>query len=609
MWVFNPPPSYGVRQNPTQGEHFVNDRIDRNEALVREAIQNSLDARPSSPNGTATVKFTFRTISDPRRLEEYHNDLHPHLRACGVDLPKPASDEAHLLLVEDYGTVGLTGPLDEDDEGHFSLFWRNIGSSSKGENKGGRWGLGKTVFPNSSKISAFFGITFRKGDRGPVLMGQVALKKHKIGKNTFQPHAFYCSSKKEEFEKPIVDKSDVQIFEKIFGTDRGSQPGFSVAVLFPYESIKPKELLLAVVEHFFFPILQGNLVVHVDGEIINKKTIHEIVASRRFPELHRLRQIIQFATEVVAYDRTKNHPIDNVSIMNFPAGGLGKECFESEHLAIMKKEYQDGKIVGLAVPITIRSKSEGDSPSELLLFLQHIPGLTHSADYYLRGGISVIDNRSFSETDECLGILLAEEEKVSKFLGDSENPAHTNWNSRSAGLEKKYRDSMKTVLFIRKSLRQFFDLLAKEEGVTDPDALLDFFFEESGSEGTVVKPPPPRPPPPPRRPVLVEVRKIEGGFRASNGPDLKKENLPLKVSILMAYDCLRGNPFKKYSTADFEIENPPIEVGTKGVEKSSGTNNSLSFVVTDVDFIAEVKGFDPSRDLKIRTRVVNEEAA
>jgi hypothetical protein len=608
MWVFNPPPSYGVRQNPTQGEHFVNDRIDRNEALVREAIQNSLDARPNSPKGTATVKFTFRTVGELKRLHEYHKELHPHLDACGVDLPKPAANEPHVLLVEDYGTVGLTGPLDEDDEGHFSLFWRNIGSSSKGENKGGRWGLGKTVFPNSSKISAFFGITFRKGDRGPILMGQVALKKHKIRNQTFQPHAFYCASGREEFEKPITDKSETEKFEKLFGTERGNQPGFSAAVLFPHESLKPKELLLAVIEHFFYPILEGSLIVHVDAEVIDKRTIHEIVASRRFPELHRLKQIIQFATEVVALEKAKNHVVDSVSKMNFPSGGIGKECFDQEHLAQMKKEYQDGKILGLTVPVTIRSKSEGESHSYIYLFLQHLPGLTHSADYYLRGGISVIENRSFGETDECLGILLAEEEKVSKFLGDSENPAHTNWNSRSAGLEKKYRDSMKTVLFIRKSLRQFFDLLAKEEGVTDPDALLDFFFEESGPRGPEVKPPPPPPPPPPRRPVLVEVRKIEGGFRATSGPDLKKENLPLKVSILMAYDCLRGNPFKKYSPADFEIENPPIEVGTKGVKKASGTNNSLSFVVTEVDFVAEVKGFDPSRDLKIRTRVVNEEA-
>jgi hypothetical protein len=166
---------------------------------------------------------------------------------------------------------------------------------------------------------------------------------------------------------------------------------------------------------------------------------------------------------------------------------------------------------------------------------------------------------------------------------------------------------MKTVLFIRKSLRQFFDLLAKEEGVIDPNALLDFFFEESGDSGPVDKPTRPPPPPLPRRRVLVEVRKIESGFRASQGQDLKAEDLPLKVSIVMAYDCLRGNPFSKYSTADFEIENSPIEIHTKGVDKASGTNNNLSFVVTDKEFVAEVKGFDPSRDLKVRTRVVNEE--
>jgi hypothetical protein len=607
MWVFNPPPSYGVRQNPTQGEHFVNDRIDRNEALVREAIQNSLDARPDNRGGKATVKFTFRTVQNLSDLMEYHQGLHPHLTACGLEIPALGSSEPHILLVEDYGTVGLTGPLNEDDEGHFSLFWRNIGSSSKGENKGGRWGLGKTVFPNSSKISAYFGITKREGDRGPVLMGQVALKKHKVGAKTYLPHAFFCASKPEELEIPISDPKAVERFEKTFGTDRGGKTGFSAAVLFPHETIKSRQLLLAVVEHFFFPILEEKLIVHVNHEVIDKQTIHKIVASRDFPELHKLRQTIQFATEVVALNKELNHAVDSVSKMNFPSGSISKECFDPEHLTAMKEEYQTGKIVGLTIPVIIRNKTDGDSQSRIYLFLQHLPGLTHSADYYLRGGISVIDNKSFGETDECLGILLAEEEKVSKFLGDSENPAHTNWNSRSTVLEKKYRDSMKTVLFIRKSLRQFFDLLAKEEGVTDPNALLDFFFEKSGSRGPNEKPPLPPQPPPPRRPVLVEVKKVEGGFRASKGPDLKKENLPLKVSILMAYDCLRGNPFRKYSTADFEIENPPIEVRTKGVEKSSGTNNNLSFVITDVEFVAEVKGFDPSRDLKIRTRVVNEE--
>ena len=36
MWAFNSPPNYGVNTNPTQGELFVNDKIDRSDALVRE---------------------------------------------------------------------------------------------------------------------------------------------------------------------------------------------------------------------------------------------------------------------------------------------------------------------------------------------------------------------------------------------------------------------------------------------------------------------------------------------------------------------------------------------------------------------------------------------
>lgn len=45
MWAFTSPPSYGVSTNPTQGEHFINDRVDRNDTLVRESGQNTNDAR------------------------------------------------------------------------------------------------------------------------------------------------------------------------------------------------------------------------------------------------------------------------------------------------------------------------------------------------------------------------------------------------------------------------------------------------------------------------------------------------------------------------------------------------------------------------------------
>jgi hypothetical protein len=44
MWIFNTRHDFGVETDPTQGEFFVNNEIDRSSALVREAIQNPPDA-------------------------------------------------------------------------------------------------------------------------------------------------------------------------------------------------------------------------------------------------------------------------------------------------------------------------------------------------------------------------------------------------------------------------------------------------------------------------------------------------------------------------------------------------------------------------------------
>ena len=55
-------------------------------------------------------------------------------------------------------------------------FWRNRGRSKKSEDSRGRWGLGKLVFPHSSQINTFFGLTKRDDDKESYLMGTADLK-------------------------------------------------------------------------------------------------------------------------------------------------------------------------------------------------------------------------------------------------------------------------------------------------------------------------------------------------------------------------------------------------------------------------------------------------
>ena len=179
------------------------------------------------------------------------------------------------------------------------------------------------------------------------------------------------------------------------------------------------------------------------------------------------------------------------------------------------------------MPILIRPKREDPRQTHIKLFLKHLPALSRGQDYYLRDGVSVIEHRTFGEAEKAIGFLIADDEAVSRFLGDAENPAHTAWNAKSRGLETRYQLPQKTVMFIRRSLRQFFDAVAKEEGVEDPNALLSVFFvpREAGAPAPGPKkpgpvPPPPPPPPPPARPQKLKVSQIAGGFQVEAGKDL-----------------------------------------------------------------------------------------
>ncbi len=166
-----------INVDPIEGEFFNTEAIGSiTDALVRESIQNSLDA--AQGNEPVTVRFSFFSRPNPGYdanviNNKYIDGLSPHLHAkhSGLqDIPSSA-ENINYLLIEDYGTRGLEGDVtqydDLDDDfkkNDFYYFWRNIGRTRKEATDLGRWGLGKTVFQAASRINSFFGITFRNDD-------------------------------------------------------------------------------------------------------------------------------------------------------------------------------------------------------------------------------------------------------------------------------------------------------------------------------------------------------------------------------------------------------------------------------------------------------------
>jgi hypothetical protein len=201
-----------VEHGLTQRDQFNNDDVDLAEALVREVIQNSTDAAA----GTVPVKvrFAIRELGHPEAasLRGLFDGLRPHLAACRIDPASLDHERARVLVIEDFGTKGLTAR----DKNNFDRFWRQHGISGKGGKSGGRWGLGKLVFSSSSLARAFFGLTLRAGDVTPLLMGQAVLSNHELHGRRHPAHGFWFGERASDtLQLPVTAAATISTFVKL----------------------------------------------------------------------------------------------------------------------------------------------------------------------------------------------------------------------------------------------------------------------------------------------------------------------------------------------------------------------------------------------------------
>lgn len=132
-----------------------NDSMVPLDLLVREAVQNSLDA--SAGMSKVSVAFDI-TRHDPEAVASIlDGPVSIRIREAyqGRGLHR-------LLVIRDTWTVGLTGPLSIDDipadgpHGNFVKLVYEVGRSQESFEKGGSWGLGKTVYYRVGSGLVFF---------------------------------------------------------------------------------------------------------------------------------------------------------------------------------------------------------------------------------------------------------------------------------------------------------------------------------------------------------------------------------------------------------------------------------------------------------------------
>jgi len=622
-------------REPIHGEFFSTEAISSpGEALVREAIQNSLDAGQNGESVMVRILVSGKEQGlQPNRVAPYFEGLWEHVMAEGNGLRDvPANSEpCSYLVIEDFGTLGLLGdtsqwqPTLEIKNNHFFNFFRAEGRSDKGEDQRGRWGLGKRVFQRSSNISTFFGLTVRSDDKHRLLMGQTVLKSHHINNEYYSPDGWFGSLPEgsgDNLVMPVEDKALIETFIRIFDLQRGeNDPGLSIVVPWHDQELTERGLLKAVLRDYFWPILRNRLQVLVETPgiktILDAKTVDS--------ELNKIGEDVEkdllplLELSRWARDAAKSEIVTLNMPNPYQALRWSTELFPTEDLKSIREPYEKGDRIALRVNLTVREKDKEPRPSFFDVFFRRDSAAHEGHPVFIREGIIIPDVHS-PRTRGVRSLVIVEDKPLAALLGDSENPAHTQWQKDGANFKGKYTFGPSYLSFVASSIHEIVNILCEGAKQEDRALLVDLFSlpalpeEESVKTKTERDQPTPgrRPEVPPLPPLLPRPRpfgvyRIAGGFVVRKGD--YSPNLPWYLSIEVAYHVRRGNPLRKYNPADFEVSKPPIAVEAVGATVLAAASNHLLIQIENNDFKLAVTGFDQRRDLRVNVAVKEEHHA
>lgn len=646
-WRFKPSSRDDMDVDPVQGEFFTTRDVDNiSNAVVREGIQNALDEK-SRDDESRNVKVRIAISGDkyaipPENYMPLLETLMPHLKAKGSGLQSlpDLGKSMKYLVFEDFNTKGLEGNPKEpyvenikDGQPHnFYYFWRNVGRSGKTDDQLGRWGLGKTVFPASSAINTFWGVTVRKSDGKKLLMGQSILRTHnredeKTTPFGYKPYGMYGNYTTNDcFAEPIEATEEVKRFENLFRLQRNNEPGFSIIVPFVTDEISINHLAYSVIEQYFYPILEGKLEVHIESEdehiILNRINIASSIEKIDYSDLgagddnkkirsrENLNKLFELAKWTFDLSQDQIYTLKNPDIKSTPR--WTKSLFADEELlSTLRDKFENGERVAFSIPIKYQPVGSAPVLRRYHAYLEKDLSLTKSDNLFVRDGITI---SGIASQDKGLtrGIVIIQDTDLARMLGDSENPAHTEWQADSRNFKGKYEHGKEILVFIKNTLKRIYENLQRPPEGLQKDLLLDFFSlaadmpdepqkkdkpdinkkgddESEGPELGELKGI--------ARPYLVE--KTSAGIKIIKNP--KAESVPESIHVKMGYDVPRGNPIKSYQELDFDLSKAPIVLESQGVYFTKQEKNELEFTIENKDqFEITLTGFDEKRDLFLK---------
>jgi len=271
-WTFNQLPPGGMRDSLATSENLGGSNARK---VVREILQNTLDAGVATP---VCCAITIREL-DPTVVRSLFRGSEMHWREAGFPLGYMLNEPVRTLLVEDFGTTGLGGPVaTPDPRSPFVNFFRALGSSTKTRGEGGSHGIGgRAALAGASRGGCFFGFTRRREDGRALAFGQAHLRAHTledgIDAPVFDKYGFYAkgwcyTGQRSGYYEPL-EGYEAEAVAQSLGVQRGPKDwGCSLIVPFLRDDIVIRGdardgIEDAVIDNFFHDIQRGDLEVAI----------------------------------------------------------------------------------------------------------------------------------------------------------------------------------------------------------------------------------------------------------------------------------------------------------------------------------------------------------
>lgn len=419
------------------------------DGLIRENIQNALDAKLTNNSLPVEVKINTGTIN--KNVIPDIDNLSKHIYSlCGQNqYSKEVIDNMHSCLkkenvdylsFEDFNTEGLSGIPNKNNlntKGTWMAYayhkgYHFVKEENKLENlRGGSHGIGKIASNSASDLHMFF---FANCDESgnQHIGGRINLIDHIYNNIAFSNIGYFTNVKKEK----TIDQyyPPINNFDNIFKKDtRG------LKIIIPYLRSNYKNennIIKSICNNFFIAILKNQLVVSVNDNLIDSTTIENIIDNKQI------------------YNETKTNNSDY-------------------YTPLYLKTYLSPTI---SEPINIYDKNENKYPFNL--YFQYDENIKEGRTAIIRSiGMKIEDRKIKNNIKRPYNaILIPQSDECDVFLKSLENASHTKLETnhfRDDNLTKNAKRFLKDIdIKLEKIIRDFSRDQNLNEGKLNTDDLI-----------------------------------------------------------------------------------------------------------------------------------------